>query len=84
MQSSISKLALRSAPLGGPADELALRDLLRHAFSRRRKTMARSLRDLAPDPLPALAAAGIAPTARAEELPPAAWPALLRALPPAR
>ena len=84
VQSSISKLVLRPAPLGGPADELALRVLLRHAFSRRRKTMARSLRDLVPDPLPALAAAGIAPTARAEELAPAAWPALLRALPPAR
>lgn len=83
VQSSISRLVLRPAPLGGPADELALRALLRHAFSRRRKTMARSLRDLAPDPLPALAAAGIAPTARAEELAPAAWPALLRALPPA-
>ncbi|NCA81743.1 MAG: ribosomal RNA small subunit methyltransferase A [Opitutae bacterium] len=84
VQSSISKLVLRPAPLGGPADELALRALLRHAFSRRRKTMARSLRDLAPAPLPALAAAGIAPTARAEELAPAAWPALLRALAPAR
>lgn len=84
VQSSISKLVLRPAPLGGPADELALRALLRHAFSRRRKTMARSLRDLAPDPQPALAAAGIAPTARAEELAPEAWPALLRALPPAR
>ena len=83
VQSSISKLVLRPAPLGGPADELALRALLRHAFSRRRKTMARSLRDLAPDPLPALAAAGIAPTARAGELAPEAWPALLRALPPA-
>lgn len=83
VQSSISNLVLRPAPLGGPADELALRALLRHAFSRRRKTMARSLRDLVPDPLPALAAAGIAPTARAEELAPAAWPALLRALPPA-
>ena len=84
VQSSISRLALRPEPLGGPADELALRALLRHAFSRRRKTRARSLRDLAADPLPALAAAGIAPTARAEELPPEAWPALLRALPPAR
>ena len=84
VQSSISKLVRRPAPLGGPADERALRDLLRHAFSRRRKTMARSLRDLAPDPLPALAAAGIAPAARAEELPPETWPALLRALPPFR
>ena len=82
VQSSISRLALRSAPLGGPADELALRALLRHAFSRRRKTMARSMRDLVADPLPALEAAGIAPTARAEQLLPEAWPALLRALPP--
>ena len=84
VQSSISKLVLRSAPLGGAADELELRDLLRHAFSRRRKTMARSLRDLVFNPLPALATAGIAPTARAEEVPPAAWPVLLRALPPKR
>ena len=82
VHSSIAKLVRRPAPLGGPADELALRDLLRHAFSRRRKTMARSLRDLVADPLPALAQAGIAPTARAEELAPEAWPALLRALPP--
>ena len=84
VQSSISKLVRRPAPLGGPADELALRELLRHAFSRRRKTMARSLRDLVADPLPALAQAGIAPTARAEELAPEVWPALLRALPPKR
>ena len=82
VQSSISKLVRRPAPLGGPADESALRDLLRHAFSRRRKTLGRSLRDLVADPLPALAQAGIAPTARAEELPPEKWPALLHALPP--
>ena len=84
VQSSIAKLVRRPAPLGGPADEQALRDLLRHAFSRRRKTLARSLRDLVADPLPALAQAGIAPTARAEELPPEKWPALLRALYPTR
>ena len=83
VHSSIAKLVRRPAPLGGPADELALRDLLRHALSRRRKTMARSLRDLVAAPLPALAQAGIAPAARAEELAPEAWPALLRALPPA-
>ncbi len=83
VQSSISLLRLRPEPLGGPVDESALRDLLRHAFSRRRKTMARSLRDLVPEPLPALQAAGIAPTARAENLPPKSWPALLRALSPA-
>ncbi|NLG34519.1 MAG: ribosomal RNA small subunit methyltransferase A [Lentisphaerae bacterium] len=80
VQSSISRLDRRAGPLGGEADESALRHLLRHAFSRRRKTMARSLRDLVDNPLPALESAGIAPSARAEELPPAAWPALLRAL----
>ena len=84
VQSSISRLVRRLEPLGGPADELALRHLLRHAFSRRRKTMARSLRDLVADPLPALEAAGIDPAARAEVLPPETWPALLRALPPMR
>ncbi len=82
VQSSISRLVLRPEPLGGAADELELRALLRHAFSRRRKTMARSLRDWTPDPRPALEAAGIDPTARAEQLPPEVWPALLRALPP--
>ncbi len=80
VQSSIACLVLRETPLGGEADEAGLRHLLRHAFSRRRKTMARSLRDLVTDPLPALDAAGIEPTARAEELPPAIWPALWRAL----
>lgn len=84
VQSSISRLTLRPEPLGGPADELALRALLRHAFSRRRKTMARSLRDLIPDPLPALEGAGIPSTARAEQLPPEVWPALLRGLTPMR
>lgn len=82
VQSSIACLVLRETPLGGAADEAGLRHLLRHAFSRRRKTMARSLRDLVADPRPALDAAGIAPTARAEELPPAIWPALWRALNP--
>lgn len=80
VQSSIVKLALRPAPLGGAADEPALRDLLRHVFSRRRKTLARSLRDWVANPLPALAAAGVAPAARPEELPPDVWPALLRGL----
>ena len=67
--------------LGGEADETSLRHLLRHVFSRRRKMLGRSLRDLTDDPLPALAAAGVDPAARAEQLPPETWPALLRALP---
>ena len=81
VQSSISRLLLREHPLGGEADEASLRHLLRHVFSRRRKMLARSLRDLTDDPLPALAAAGVDPAARAEQLPPETWPALLRALP---
>lgn len=80
IQSAIVRLELRPAPLGGEVDERALRDLLRHAFSRRRKTMVRSLRDRVENPAPALAEAGIAPTARAEQIPPEIWPALLRAL----
>ncbi len=80
VQSSICRLVLRPEPLGGAADEHGLRNLLRHAFSRRRKTMQRSLRDLVPDPLPALEAADIAPTARAEEIAPALWPVLWRHL----
>jgi len=81
VQSSISRLLLREQPLGGEADETSLRHLLRHVFSRRRKMLGRSLRDLTDDPLPALAAAGVDPAARAEQLPPETWPALLRALP---
>ncbi|HPC19596.1 MAG: ribosomal RNA small subunit methyltransferase A [Kiritimatiellae bacterium] len=80
VQSSICCLDLRPAPLGGGADERELRALVRHAFSHRRKTLARSLRTLVADPLPALAAVSLPPNARAEELPPHAWPALLRAL----
>lgn len=80
VQSSIVQLTRRPTPLGGPVDETELRDLLRHAFSRRRKTMARSLRDLVENPLPALEQAGIAPAARAEQIPPQTWPALLREL----
>jgi 16S rRNA (adenine1518-N6/adenine1519-N6)-dimethyltransferase len=80
VQSAIVKLTRRAAPLGGAANEQALRELLRHAFSQRRKTLARSLRGVVVDPLPALAQVGIAPTARAEEIPPDRWPPLLRAL----
>jgi 16S rRNA (adenine1518-N6/adenine1519-N6)-dimethyltransferase len=80
VQSAIVRLERRSEPRGGLADEAQLRDLLRHAFSRRRKTMARSLRDLVPDPPLVLEAAGVDPRARAEQLPPETWAALARAL----
>lgn len=80
VQSAIVRLERRAEPLGGEADETALRDLLRHVFSHRRKTLGRALRDHAGDPLPALVAAGIDPRARAEELPPETWAVLVQAL----
>ena len=50
------------------------------AFGQRRKMLRQSLRTLVPDPLPLLAAAGIEPTARAEEIPVEGFVALARAL----
>ena len=74
VQSSIVKLTRRAHPLGGTAtDAAALRSLVRHAFSRRRKTLGRSLRGFLVDPIAALKAADIPPTARAEEIPPEKW-----------
>lgn len=65
--SSVARLTPRPA-----ADRLAdLRPLERvtaAAFGQRRKMLRASLKSLIPDPLPLLAAAGIADTARAEEL----------------
>ncbi len=48
------------------------------AFGQRRKMLRASLRQLWPDPLPILEAAGIAPTLRAEELPVAGFLELAR------
>jgi 16S rRNA (adenine1518-N6/adenine1519-N6)-dimethyltransferase len=50
------------------------------AFGQRRKMLRQSLRTLTPDPLPLLAAAGIEPTARAEEIPVEGFVALARAI----
>lgn len=77
--SAISAFVRRETPLGGPADDARLLALLHTAFSQRRKTMARSLREAFPDVLAALAEADIAPTARPETVPVAAWAALARA-----
>lgn len=54
------------------------------AFGQRRKMLRAALKSLLPDPEPALLAAGIAPTARAEELDLEAFCRLARALAPAR
>ena len=50
------------------------------AFGQRRKMLRQSQRSLGLDPLPLLAAAGLEPTARAEEIPVAGFVALARAL----
>lgn len=81
VQSALVRLVRRAEPLGGAVPEASLRHLLHTAFSQRRKTLARSLKDLTAEPLSALALAQIPPKARPEEVPPDAWPTLLRALP---
>ena len=51
-----------------PRDATALERVTQAAFGQRRKMLRQSLKTLLPDPLPLLAAAGIDPTRRAEEL----------------
>jgi 16S rRNA (adenine1518-N6/adenine1519-N6)-dimethyltransferase len=64
VQSAVVKLVRRPAPAGAArAAELAAA-----GFGQRRKMLRGSLRTLIADPTPVLVAAGIAPTARAEEL----------------
>jgi len=48
------------------------------AFGQRRKMLRQSLKSLGTDPLPLLAAAGIDPTARAEDIPIEGFAALAR------
>ncbi|GBD44720.1 Ribosomal RNA small subunit methyltransferase A [bacterium HR40] len=52
------------------------------AFGRRRKMLRANLRRLGPEVLERLAALGVSPTARAEEVEVATWLALARSLPP--
>ena len=66
--SSLVELLPRPAPLF-PADPLLLERVTEAAFGQRRKMLRSSLKRLIADPTPVLVAAGIAPTARAEELP---------------
>jgi 16S rRNA (adenine1518-N6/adenine1519-N6)-dimethyltransferase len=76
--SSLLQLVPRAQPLA-----CRLRDLERitaAAFGQRRKMLRQSLKTLGGDPLPLLAAAGIDPTARAEDVPVAGFVALARAL----
>jgi 16S rRNA (adenine1518-N6/adenine1519-N6)-dimethyltransferase len=75
--SSIVRLVPRPAPL--PCDRRTLERVTEAAFGQRRKMLRQSLRTLGTDPRPLLAAAGIAETARAEDIPVAGFVALARA-----
>jgi 16S rRNA (adenine1518-N6/adenine1519-N6)-dimethyltransferase len=65
--SSLVELIPRVSPLA--CDLKALERVTEAAFGRRRKMLRQSLKPLAADPLPLLAAAGIDPAARAEQIP---------------
>ena len=75
--SAVVRFVPRAAPL--PCDRTALERVTEAAFGQRRKMLRQSLRSLGRDPAPLLAAAGIDPTARAEDIPVAGFAALARA-----
>jgi 16S rRNA (adenine1518-N6/adenine1519-N6)-dimethyltransferase len=77
--SSVVRLTPRAAPLA-PASKPALERVTSAAFGQRRKMLRSSLKTLGLPVAPLLEAAGIAPTARAEELSVADFCALARAL----
>ena len=64
--SSVVHLVPRAAPL--PCALAVLEKVTEAAFGQRRKMLRQSLRSLGTDPLPLLEAAGVAETARAEEI----------------
>jgi 16S rRNA (adenine1518-N6/adenine1519-N6)-dimethyltransferase len=76
--SSVVRLVPRAAPL--PCDRATLERVTEAAFGQRRKMLRQSLRSLGVDPKPLLAAAGIAETARAEDIPVEGFIALARQL----
>ncbi len=75
--SSVVRLVPRAAP--EPCDRRSLERVTEAAFGQRRKMLRQSLKSLGLDPRPLLAAAGIAETARAEDIPVAGFAALARA-----
>jgi 16S rRNA (adenine1518-N6/adenine1519-N6)-dimethyltransferase len=79
VDSSVVELIPRAEPVA-PADRALLERVTAAAFGQRRKMLRGSLKALGPDPEGLLAAAGIEPTRRAEELPIEAFCALARAL----
>ena len=74
--SSVVQLIPRAEPL--LCSQRALERVTAAAFGQRRKMLRQSLKLLGADPLPLLAAAGIEPTARAEDIPVAGFAALAR------
>jgi 16S rRNA (adenine1518-N6/adenine1519-N6)-dimethyltransferase len=76
--SSLVELIPRQAPL--PCERTALERVTAAAFGQRRKMLRQSLKALCRDPQPLLEVAGIAPTARAEEIPVAGFVALANVL----
>ena len=76
--SSVVRLVPRRHPL--PCAGASLARVTGAAFGQRRKMLRQSLRTLGRDPLAMLAAAGIDPTARAQDIPVAGFVALANAL----
>jgi 16S rRNA (adenine1518-N6/adenine1519-N6)-dimethyltransferase len=76
--SSVVRLIPRASPL--PCVRTTLERVTAAAFGQRRKMLRQSLRSLGADPAPLLAAAGIDPAARAEDIPVEAFVALANAL----
>jgi 16S rRNA (adenine1518-N6/adenine1519-N6)-dimethyltransferase len=76
--SSLVRLLPRAEPL--PCDRAMLERVTAAAFGQRRKMLRQSLRSLGVDPAPLLEAAGLAPTARAEDIPVEGFVRLARAL----
>jgi 16S rRNA (adenine1518-N6/adenine1519-N6)-dimethyltransferase len=75
--SALVRLTPRTEPL--PCDAIALQRVTEAAFGQRRKMLRQSLKSLGLDAGALLEAAGIAPTARAEEIPIEGFVALTRA-----
>lgn len=75
--SSVVRLVPRASPLA--CSRAMLERVTAAAFGHRRKMLRQSLRALSTDPQPILAAAGIDPAARAEEIPVEGFVALTNA-----
>jgi 16S rRNA (adenine1518-N6/adenine1519-N6)-dimethyltransferase len=74
----VVELVPRAEPLS--CDRKTLERVTEAAFGQRRKMLRQSLKSLGTDPIPLLEAAGLLPTARAEEIPVEGFVALARAI----